>query len=779
MIDKRENIFHLQTAHTSYVFRVMDTGHLEHLHYGAKIIKGTEESLVEQHAFGPGNTVAYDQNHMEFSLEDQRLEFSSLGKGDIREPFVEIIHADGAATCDFLYDSYEILKGKEPFETLPGSYDENGEVDHLKVVCRDDYYGLTLELHYFVYEDCDVITRSTKLINESTQTVRLERLMSTQLDFAERGLLFTTFHGAWAREMEKIQAVVSAGKYVSESRCGTSSSRSNPFVMISKPETTEDNGACYGCNLIYSGNHYEALEATVYGKSRFVSGILPDGFSYLLREGESFEAPEAVMTFSKDGYNGMSAHMHTFIREHIVRGEWKKKARPILLNSWEAAYFDINERKLLKLATSAKEAGMELFVMDDGWFGKRDDDKRSLGDWYVNEKKLPNGLKGLVDKIKALGLDFGIWVEPEMVNVDSDLYRKHPEWVMEIPGKPHSEGRNQRILDLGNPDVQGYVIEEMSKVFSSADISYVKWDMNRIFSDVYSGILPAERQGEALHRYVIGLYRCMKELTNRFPHILFEGCCAGGNRFDLGILCYFPQIWASDNTDPIVRTRMMTNYSYGYPMSVVSAHVSASPNHQTLRWTTLATRFNVAAFGIFGYELNLSDFSNDSKQTVAAQVSLYKQWREVLQFGDFYRGRDGNLHEWTVVSEDKSRAVGMILQEMVIPNHQFEQFFAKGLAPEKCYHFTNHGMKVNIKEFGDLVNAQSPVHIKHDSIRQRIIAKYYKLLGETEDKIITGDSLMDAGVKLTQGFSATGFSENVRHFPDYASRMYFMEEIEE
>ena len=779
MIFVKDNLFHLQTKHTSYVFRVMDTGHLEHLHYGRKITCESDAALTEQHAFQPGNTVAYDNDHASFSLEDQRLEFSSLGKGDVREPFVEIVHADGAMTCDFLYDSYELTKGKEPFETLPGSYDENGEADHLKIVCKDDYYHLALELHYFVYEDCDVITRSSKLYNEGTEMIQLKRLMSTQLDFLNRGYRLTSFHGAWAREMERTDVMVTAGKFVSESRCGTSSSRSNPFVMISTEQTTEEVGDCYGCNLIYSGNHYEALEATVYGKSRFVSGLQPMGFSYCLEGGDSFEAPEAVMTFSEKGFSGMSTHMHDFVREHIVRGEWKYKNRPVLLNSWEAAYFQINEKKLLKLATAAKKAGMELFVMDDGWFGTRDDDTQSLGDWTVNEKKLPNGVKGLADKIKALGLDFGIWVEPEMVNVKSNLYREHPEWVMEIPGKAHSEGRNQRILDMGNPKVQEYVIEEMTKVFSMADISYVKWDMNRIFSDVYSQILPPERQGEASHRYVMGLYRCMKELTERFPHILFEGCSAGGNRFDLGILCYFPQIWASDNTDAVSRVNMMTNYSYGYPMSVVSAHVSACPNHQTLRNTPLETRFHVASFGICGYECNLSDLSEEEQAAVAVQVALYKEWRDVLQWGDFYRGRNGNLHEWTVVSKDKKKAVGMIMQELVAANSQFEQYFAKGLLASQKYQFKNHGLKINIKDFGDLVNTMSPVHIKNNSMLQDLLARFYKLPGETEDAVVSGDTLMYAGYNLKQAFSATGISDQVRHFPDFASRLYFMEAVEE
>lgn len=343
--------------------------------------------------------------------------------------------------------------------------------------------------------------------------------------------------------------------------------------------------------------------------------------------------------YAENGFNQMSQRLHHFIWEHIIRGTWQKKERPILLNSWEASYFDISEKKLLKLAKEAKEVGIELFVMDDGWFGERMDDSSSLGDWEANTKKLPGGLKGLSDKIHGLGLQFGIWVEPEMVNVKSKLYVAHPDWTIEIPGQPHSEGRNQRILDLGRREVQDYIIESMSKVFSSADISYVKWDMNRTFSDYYSTALPPERQGEVAHRYVLGLYRCMKELMERFPEILFEGCAAGGNRFDLGILCYFPQIWGSDDTDALCRAEIEENYSYGYPLSAVSAHVSACPNHQTLRNTPLETRFQVACFGSFGYECNLCDMKKEEKEAMKEQIALYKKWRKVLQQGTFYRGR--------------------------------------------------------------------------------------------------------------------------------------------
>ena len=771
---------------------------MEHLYYGRKITLPDEkacEALTEKHAFPPGNTNIYrgadEREYPAFSLEDIRLEMSSYGKGDIREPFLEITHADGSYTSDFVFDKAEITKGKEEYQTLPGSYDESGEVEHLCITLKDRSYQLALELHYFVYEDCDVITRSAKLVNESAEAITLHRLMSMQIDFDMSGFIFTTFSGAWAREMKRTDVRMLSGKHVNASYTGTSSNRANPFVMLGRTDTSEDSGDCYGFNLIYSGNHYEAVEVSGYGKTRFVTGINPQSFDFLLEAGECFEAPEAVMSYSHEGYNGMSGHMHKFVREHIVRGEWKNKVRPVLLNSWEAAYFNINERKLLNLAKAGKEAGIELFVMDDGWFGTRNDDTQSLGDWEVNKEKLPDGVDGLARKIKAMGLDFGIWVEPEMVNVKSRLYEKHPDWAMQIPGKAHSEGRNQRILDLTRKDVQDYIIEEMSRVFSMADISYVKWDMNRTFTDYFSASLPAGRQGEVAHRYVLGLYRCMKELTTRFPKILFEGCSAGGNRFDLGILCYFPQIWASDDTDALCRAEIQTGYSYGYPMSVVSAHVSSCPNHQTLRITPLETRFNVAAFGICGYECNFCDMKKEELEAVKAQIALYKEWREVLQTGTFYRGRtfadsahgaesvlqqsDGNIMEWTCVSKDRKKAVGFLMQKLVTPNTQFGYYKAKGLMPDVPYHFYNRFLKYNIKEFGDLVNTVAPIHIKQDSLVHNMVSKFVKMDGETEDYHVYGDALMYSGVKLKQSFGGTGYNNEVRYFQDFASRLYFME----
>lgn len=769
----------LDTQHTTYVFSLAPSGHLEHLYYGGKLSLSDAsecEAFHDKRDFVPGNSIAYAKEHPATALEDMCLEFSCLGHGDVREPFLAITHADGTRTADFLYAEGHIDSKAPDFDALPCSYAGKGAAEHLCITLRDD--TLTLELHYWVYPDCEVITRACRLLNHGTDTVALNRLMSTQIDIPFSGVSITSFHGAWAREMHRNTTSLTAGKFVLESRTGSSSNRTNPFFMVHSPDTTEHTGSVYGFNLVYSGNHYAAVEVNAYGKTRIVSGIQPEGFCFLLRPGERFESPEAVMTYSDEGFSGQSVNMHRFVREHIVRGIWKHKERPVLLNSWEALYFNVQKNSLIGLAKEGKKLGVELLVVDDGWFGKRNSDDRSLGDWEPNKSKFPDGLKPLADKINELGLDFGLWVEPEMVNVNSRLYQQHPEWVMAIKGRLHSEGRHQRILDLANPAVQDHLIKKMSKLFSSANIRYVKWDMNRIFSDVFSPYLPPEQQGETAHRYICGLYRILKTLTERFPKILFEGCASGGNRFDLGMLCYFPQLWASDNTDAICRVTIQEGYSYGYPQSCLGAHVSAVPNHQTLRSTPLGTRFGVAAFGLLGYECDVRDLSAESKHLIRRHIALYKKWRKVLQFGQFYRVLSGNIHEWICVSEDKRYAVGLLLQELMQPNNQSQRFFAFGLDPAKTYRLYSIPERMDIKQFGSLINNVTPFHIKQDSLVHNMLAKAVKLNGEREDMTVKGDILLKTGVALRPAFAGTGFDLNTRVFPDFAARLYYIEAID-
>ncbi len=771
--------FVLETDNTSYAFSITPSGHPEHIYYGKRInLSGADECdlLREKREFEFGNSIVYSKEFPTEMPEDMCLEISSPGHGDIREPFIELVFSDGSRSTDFRYADHCIDDSVSDLTSLPSSYAEEGKAEHLCLTLRDE--DIFLELHYRVYPGCDVITRSARIINKSKHTVQVERIMSAQLDLTSSGLCITSFHGAWAREMNKSTVTLPAGKFVVESRTGCSSNRANPFFMVHESSADENTGCVYGFNLIYSGNHYSAAEVNSFDKTRIVTGIQPQGFCYILNEGESLEAPEAVMSFSSCGFSGMSINMHNFVREHIVRGKWKKRPRPVLLNSWEACYFKVNKHKMVTLARIGKKLGAELFVMDDGWFGKRDDDKHSLGDWEADTGKLPGGLKALGNKIRSIGMDFGIWVEPEMINTESELYKIHPEWVMEIEGRLHSEGRNQRVLDLANPEVQEFIINKMTEVFSSAEISYVKWDMNRIFSDVFSPSLPAQRQGETAHRYICGLYRIMKTLTERFPDILFEGCASGGNRFDLGILCYFPQIWASDNTDAICRATIQEGYSYGYPQSCIGAHVSAVPNHQTLRITPSETRFGAASFGILGYELDVRELSSERRKKIKKEIELYKKWREVFQFGQFYRISTSGIHQWITVSPDKTKAAALLLQELAVPNKQYQSFTAAGLDPYRQYHMYSIAQRLDIKQFGSMINTALPVHIRQDSLLHNIISNVVKMNGDSEDMTVSGSVLMSGGVSLKPAFSATGFNENVRVFPDFSSRIYFIEAVE-
>lgn len=795
MIDIRENeggrdLFILNTQNTSYVFKLLENGQLEHLYYGPAIEVLSSDGLCESHVFPPGNSSVYSSGYGNFSPEDIRYEYSAPGKGDIRETMIGAVYADGSRSIDPVYVSHEVMSGKPELKLMPSSYGKDDEVQSLIIKLKDRNGSLCFELIYSVFEKTDVICRRLKIVNEGEEKVRLLKALSMQLDMDPDAYVFHSFTGAWAREMRKSDMPIKAGKISLGSHTGSSSNRANPFFMISKKGTTEDSGLCYGFNLVYSGNHYEAAERSAYGKLRVLNGLQPDGFEWILDKGECFETPEAVLSVSDKGFGGLSRQFHRFIREHIVRGRWQHKNRPVLLNSWEASYFDITESRLVSLAKKAKAVGIELLVMDDGWFGKRDDDTSSLGDWYVNKKKLPHGVKGLADKITELGLKFGIWVEPEMVNEDSELYRSHPDWAFKIPDKEHSTGRSQMFLDLSRIEVQDYIIDSMKELFSSAEISYVKWDMNRNFTDVYSAALPPERQGEAAHRYILGLYRIMQTLTKAFPAILFEGCASGGNRFDLGILSYFPQIWGSDDSDAIARTQIQEGYSYGYPQSTYTAHVSDVPNHQTLRRTPPETRFNVAASAVLGYECNLSDLSADDLEVIKDQVALYKKWRSLLQYGEYYRIKgfkdaddkdvlendDGVDALWCIVSPDGKKAVCVVLQQLVRPNTQWLQIRLKGLDKNGIYRIRSRVFKTNLKDFGGLVNYVAPVHVKQDGAIHNILAKFVKMETEKEDHIMSGSALMNAGLKLKSAFSGSGYSDEMRFYPDFASRMFFIEE---
>ena len=780
MIKKLENekAYLLSTENTSYAFRVTGTGQIEHLYYGRKVSLSNVKAFSEKQLFAPGNSISYDDINRFVSLENRMMEASFTGKGDIREPLIEAILPDGSTTLDFVFESDEIKEGAKELLRLPFAYsDDSDQAETLTITLKDKNSGLLLFLFYTVFPECDCIVKSLSVKNDLDEDVRITRLLSSMCDFPEGGYTVSNFTGSWANEMNRHDTHLSSGIFINSSFTGTSSNRANPFTMWAK-NADEDNGEVFASNLIYSGNHYTAFETTSYGKMRVVTGINPRNFSVLLSKGESIEAPQAVLTYSDKGCGGMSKNMHSFVRNHIIRGKYKNAVRPMLINSWEAQYFNIDEGKLLSLAKKAAEAGCELFVMDDGWFSNRNSDASSLGDWTVNEKKLPHGLSGLSEKIRALNMGLGIWIEPEMVNVDSELYREHPDWTMDIPGRDHSEGRNQRLLDLANPDVVSYISEKIISVLSSADISYVKWDMNRIISDYYSRYLPKERQLESGMSYVEGFYELCKRITNAFPDILFEGCASGGNRFDLGMLCFFPQIWASDNTDAVSRISIQEGYSYAYPQETWTSHVSSVPNHQTLRRTPLSSRFAVAAMGNLGFEMNFSDMKKEEFETVKEYAALYKKYRETLQTGDFLRVESGNRTTWVTVSKDKTQAILMQFQITAKASESVRHIRFKGLDREKDYRLSSLSFEHDIRLYGDLVNTVSPIHVKQDSFLHNTIARFVHMKENGEDIVMSGDDLMNAGVYLNPAYVGTGLSDDTATIGDYGARMYLLESIE-
>ena len=774
-------VFHLNTKQTSYIFGLTRHGKLEHYHYGARVNPLKDYTVLQQkHHFLRGNSVAY-QADSPISLDDLAQEYSSVGKGDYNEVACELFTEKSGLVSDFCYRTHRFLTGKVPLQTLPFAHDQDKTCQTLEIELVDEVIDATLVLSYHVFADQDVITRSVRLKNNGTKPISIRRLMSLQLDLPFEQQHLISFNGTWAREFQKSSHRLQPGVLKLDSKSGTSSNRHNPFVMIAAPTCEEQYGSCYGFNLIYSGNHCELADVTPFGRIRFLMGINPHCFSYEVKPDEVFETPEAIMSYSHQGFNQLSQQFHAFINEHIIPPAFKYQPRPILLNNWEATYFNFNEKKLISLAKEAKALGIELFVLDDGWFGKRDDDKSSLGDWSVNKKKLPSGLDGLSEKLKALGLSFGLWLEPEMVSPDSELYQKYPHWAIKVPNRTPSLGRNQLVLDLSKPQVVDYLEETLTRVLSTRHLTYIKWDMNRHISDLYATHLMPAQQGELMHRYQLGLYDLLGRLTKKFPHILFEGCCAGGNRFDLGMLAYMPQIWLSDNTDAADRAQMQLNASYGYPLSTMGAHVSAVSNHQTLRTTCIETRFNVASFGILGYELDVTTLNAFDKKAIKKQIEFYRQHRLLLQFGTLYRQQayDKNQHCLNVVSADQTTGILLHYQQHQRPNPALDQLKMLGCSTDLTYLMKTRAQFLNIKQFGTLINEVTPIKIKQDGVLHQTISDYYPLTSEVECYVVGGDVLAQIGVRLAPQFGAVGYHEQLRVLGDYGSRLYTFSSLSE
>ena len=748
MITNENNLFHLKTEHYSYLLRINDRGIPEHLHFGAPVRTEDAEGFLCRPGLGWGSSVVLDDKDTNSSLDDKMLEWSGSGRGDYRESPLEL----AGQSTDFRFAEAKIHEGIVPMES--GLPQAGGDGQTLELILEQK--GAKLHLYYTAFETA--LTRWTVLENTGDAPIQIQKIMSTCLDIPG-SFHMATFNGGWIAEMRRHDAPVGGSKVVNESLTGASSNRHNPGFMLFEADATETDGRVFGFNLVYSGNHYAAAQQSLQGLTRVMQGINPSNFMKELLPGEKFETPEAVLCWSDSGFGGMSQKMHRFVNDHIVPTYWQGRPRPLLYNSWEGCMFDFNQHRLLDLADRARKLGCELFVLDDGWFGKRNDDKAGLGDYNVNTKKLPNGMKGLADKVRAKGLDFGLWFEPEAVNPDSDLYRAHPDWAL-TDSFPDVLGRHQLLLDLTKPEVRDYIVENVSNILDDAGITYVKWDMNR-----HSIAL-----GTKAHDFALGLYDVLRRIFVPRRHILLESCSSGGNRFDLGMICFSPQVWCSDDTDPIERLTIQGNLSYLYPQSTFGAHVSATPHAQTLRSPSLATRANVAYFGCFGYELDLKHLLSVEVKEVKAQTAFYKTYRDVFQYGTFRRTKNG----WQV-SKGKTTIAG-IFHGLVHAAPGYEQLKVLGLEADKVYHLTSVAQAIRVGQFGALLKHVVPVNVDPNGLLLNIADRNISLKNGVEDMTVSGAALM-SGVMLKPLFRGTGYDENQRTQGDFASDIYVIEEV--
>lgn len=680
--------FHLYNQEISYIIKILDNDQTGQLYYGKRLTHREDFSHLFEYAMRDMSPYAFEGNST-FSLENIKQEYPTFGCGDMRFPAYEIERENGSHVVEFVYKEYKIYNGKPKLEGLPATYVESDdEAQTLELVLEDTSINTRIVLLYTIYEAFPVIARSVRFECDSDEKITLLSAMSACVDLPDKDYEMIDLAGVWARERHVRRHKLDYGIQSIYSMRGCSSYQFNPFLALARENADEFQGQVYGFSLVYSGNFLAQTEVDNYDTARVLMGIHPNGFKWTLGKGESFQTPEMVMVYSEAGLNGMSQTFHKLYRTRLARGTWRDKVRPILINSWEAFYFDFDAPKLLGLADAAADLGMELFVLDDGWFGKRDDSTSSLGDWYPNEEKLKGTLKELAEKINAKGLKFGLWIEPEMTNKDSDLYRAHPDWLLAEQGKRICHSRTQYVLDFSKKEVREYIGDMLENLLAEVPVSYIKWDMNRTFSEVFSNGNDREYQGKVCHKYILGVYELYERLTSRFPHVLFESCASGGARFDPGMLYYAPQGWTSDDTDAIERLKIQYGTSMVYPVSCMGSHVSASPNHQTNRVTPLETRADVAYFGTFGYELDLLKLGEEDKAEIRRQIAFMKEKRDLIQKGTFYRLKspfEGNETAWMIVSEDQKKALVGYYRVMQPVNVGFKRLKLKGLKEDTCY----------------------------------------------------------------------------------------------
>ncbi len=688
--DHENTIFTIHTANTTYQMKTDWYGTLLHTYYGKRVPDGDLSYIIEYPAPGFSGHSDVAKTSWNYSPDTYPQECSTFGCGDFRNTMIAVRNTDGSCGIELCYVDSEITEGKYAIKGLPAFYGDKDEAQTLRITLKDRVYDIYVHLYYGVIDKYDIITRCAVIENRSGAEIKLEKALSMNLDFQFGQFDTITFHGRHTSEREFCRETVEPGRRSVGSLRGASSHQFSPFAILCSHEATEEAGDCYGFNFVYSGNFLWEVEYEQMRQTRVVMGINPENFCYVLADGESFETPEVAMSFSGEGLGKLSRNYHKAIRNNLCRGKYKFARRPSLINNWEGTYMDFTGDKLVAMAEDASKLGIELFVMDDGWFGKRDTDTSGLGDWVVNEKKLGCTLSELAEKIKATGMKFGIWFEPECVSEDSDLFRAHPDWALTMPNRAPVRSRTQLVLDFAREDVREYILNSLIKVLESADISYLKWDFNRHICDVYSNTFPAEKQGEINHRYILGLYDMLEKLTSRFPDILFESCSGGGGRFDCGMLYYMPQVWCSDDTDPVERTKIQYGTSFGFPSCTVASHVSASPNHQTGRVSSLKTRGNLATSGMYGVELDINKMTDEEKVAISEQVARYKELADLVMSGDYYRLTSPyDVKEpfacWEFVREDGSEAWVVDIYLRAVANRYPAFVKIRGLVPDAQY----------------------------------------------------------------------------------------------
>ena len=704
-----DTLFHLRNDSLSYIMQILPNGYLGQLYVGPAVPLDVDYSYLLELAARPTSACPFYDNPV-FSLEHVKQEYGQYGGSDYRQPAVVMSQPDGSTVTTFQYESHRIEAGKPRLDGLPATYvEDDSEAETLIIVLVDPLTTVRIELSYTLFSSRPVLTRTARFINDGHAEVFLDQAMSACLDLPDAEYEWWQFSGAWGRERHLKTRALEQGITSIGSIRGNSSAQQNPFVILARPGTDDRQGEAIGCAFVYSGNFLIQAEVDTFDTTRLLVGIHPQGFRWKLRPGSSFQTPEVVFAYTTEGLNDLSATLHSLFRERLMRGQWRDRPRPIVTNNWEATYFDFTEDTLIDIARTAQGVGAELFVLDDGWFGARRGERAGLGDWTPNTDLLPDGIAGLSKKVTDLGIDFGLWVEPEMVNEDSNLFRTHPDWVIQTPNRRRSVGRFQLVLDYSRAEVVDHVFTQLSDVFSTAKISYVKWDMNRSLTEVFSSALPTDQQGEVAHRHMLGVYALLERLTTAFPHILFESCASGGARFDAGMLFYAPQAWASDDSDAVERLKIQWGSSFAYPIVSHGAHVSITPNHQVNRVTPLHTRANVAFFGAFGYELDLNKLSDEEIAEVKAQVAFMKEHRELIQFGTFYRLRspfDSNITCWMVVNKQKTKAIVGWYRVLNTVNAPFDRVRLVGLDTTKRYRITGN----ELVDGRDVVRSGSELH---------------------------------------------------------------------